>query len=273
MGRYMRLKFLAVKSASLLSVLSYIFTTPASADVSLNDLAVIRNTSEDICLKPDQRGTLTSGEAEVKANIGLSNLLSHLAKIDGDVSLKGSRTQFENVIQRDLEKNNESYRLCVQAMIVTLFNHVDFHSPQKSPNFNQVPAASNVTPKVVIQPHPSDQYTEIQKHGCPISERSAEGWRVKNLHPFHINTWHVIVSSLGDGSTPEQAALKTSKFQTKFPLFDFDAIPTEATQDGRNYQWAIVMASGLDRGQAEHVARLARACGVARDAYTYRQAW
>jgi len=97
-------------------------------------------------------------------------------------------------------------------------------------------------------------------------------WRRLYLHDIKINTWHVFVSTMKRGTLRKNAEEIAIEYRQKYPNLDFDVILTINNKLGKNRRYAIVLAKGIDDYRtAKEISEFAKKCGIASDAFCYKQ--
>lgn len=98
-----------------------------------------------------------------------------------------------------------------------------------------------------------------------------ESWRQAYLHETFFRSWHVFVASLDSHQSEADAKARAVQFRSQFPNHDFNVMST-ISPSSTNPRYAIVIAEGLSsESLAKEIARYASRCGIAGDAYAYRQ--
>jgi hypothetical protein len=151
----------------------------------------------------------------------------------------------------------------------------------KMPQKPDVIAEAKSSPSTQISKQPSPkQTTEVyppqSMKGQNICEKyknhTAQSWDKEFLHETQEGTWHVFVASLDTGQTAEDAEKLVDQYRKRFPNHDFKSMPTVNNKQNKNFRYAIIIAEGLTNSNiAKEIARYARECGIAKDAFAYQQ--
>jgi len=94
-------------------------------------------------------------------------------------------------------------------------------------------------------------------------------WKETYLKPLEQGKWNIIVKTLSKNSTQDSINESVTYYNKKFNNHYFIS---SSTGDGSNLRPVILIASGIqNEDQARKIARYATNCGIATEAYPYRE--